>query len=895
MKLLNIFFALILTSFIAKGQCPNGLAVTITGDNVLSCINSSITAGAWATGGVAPYSYSWTLGVFPPNSASPFIDQPGVYCVTVTDAVGCTATSCVTVTENLNIPIITINGPTSLGCNGGPITLTAVSSYGNSIFQWIGPGILDGGQTENPIISLPGTYFLVVTDPTNGCTSSATYLITGGGLDISTQPVTCFGQNDGSATVNISPNSPPVDQILWSNGATGATITNLSTGPYSVTVTYSDGSTCSGNTTVVSPSAITIQGNTTTLASCGETLIALDPIGGTLPYSVLWSNGATGLLPVFTQTGNYSATLTDANGCTLLVGPLAISVIPDGCNLISGKITNDTSQNCISETSEPRFSNWIVRAKKISGEIFYGLSDSTGHYKIPVFAGEYYVEPLPPASIFELCQPDQVYVKFLNAGDTLPADFTVKAPVLCPVLAVQMSSGLLRRCLSNNYYYINYCNIGSADATDATIEIALDPLMTALSASKPYTVLGNGHLLFEIGNVPMGDCGFFSINIQISCDAVLGQTLCSEAKIDAPNACPPGSTSPQLALSHDCAADKLQFVIENTGPTFFIADYVVIEDAVMHSIAETPLNPGQTMNVDLPKNGSTWRMEAQVDGTPVAVWRSVEGCGTNGTGSFSTGYVNLFPQDPLDYSVDVDCGTVVGSFDPNDKAARPAGFDKEHFIKNGTEIEYKIRFQNTGTDTAFNVAIRDTLDANLDPATFRAGASSHAFTTELLSEGVLVFHFKNILLADSFVNEPASNGFVEFSIKTKDRPDGTVIKNDAAIYFDFNDPVITNEVFHTIGTGFVPTATFFLPDEPARLTAAPNPFVEKTTIDFGEKTADAAMVLRVFDMFSKEIRREKVASNRFVFERRDLPSGFYFLLLEKENGQAVGSGKLIVR
>ena len=148
-----------------------------------------------------------------------------------------------------------------------------------------------------------------------------------------------------------------------------------------------------------------------------------------------------------------------------------------------------------------------------------------------------------------------------------------------------------------------------------------------------------------------------------------------------------------------------------------------------------------------------------------------------------------------------ECLINVGSYDPNDKTAFPAGMGDEHIIENDIEIKYQVRFQNTGTDTAFKVVVIDTLSKHLDPLSFRAGANSHDYRLEWSEGNAFKFIFDPIILPDSIVNESASHGFVNFFIRPKpDLPNGTVIENSAAIYFDSNEPVITNRWFHTIGT-----------------------------------------------------------------------------------------------
>jgi hypothetical protein len=152
-------------------------------------------------------------------------------------------------------------------------------------------------------------------------------------------------------------------------------------------------------------------------------------------------------------------------------------------------------------------------------------------------------------------------------------------------------------------------------------------------------------------------------------------------------------------------------------------------------------------------------------------------------------------------NTDVDLGNnsasvtriVTGAYDPNDKLATTSlGSTTTWLLDEDEWIDYTIRFQNTGTDTAFNVVITDTLAANLDPSTLIVGAATHAFNWELRGAGTLKFIFPNIQLPDSNVNEPRSHGHVCFRIKPSEGlAVGNDITNIANIYFDFNPPVIT--------------------------------------------------------------------------------------------------------
>lgn len=162
-----------------------------------------------------------------------------------------------------------------------------------------------------------------------------------------------------------------------------------------------------------------------------------------------------------------------------------------------------------------------------------------------------------------------------------------------------------------------------------------------------------------------------------------------------------------------------------------------------------------------------------------------------------------------------DCSTVnnagsllqlVGnSYDPNDKVvARPDAAiqffgDETQFIDAMTQeaLTYTIRFQNTGTAPAQNIYIIDTLDADLDWSSFTMIQASHNMQVVNLGNGIMRFEFPNIWLADSTTNEPASHGHLVYRImENAANHYGTEIENTAYIYFDWNDPIITNTTYN---------------------------------------------------------------------------------------------------
>ena len=142
------------------------------------------------------------------------------------------------------------------------------------------------------------------------------------------------------------------------------------------------------------------------------------------------------------------------------------------------------------------------------------------------------------------------------------------------------------------------------------------------------------------------------------------------------------------------------------------------------------------------------------------------------------------------------CFYVQSSFDPNEKWISPSDADSSTYY-----FTFSIHFQNTGNAPAQNIFILDTLDNDLDATTFEFLNSSHDVVTQLLTGNILRFNYHSIYLPDSSSDEPDSHGFVEFKIKRNSFTGvGTVISNTAAIYFDYNAPVITNTVSATINT-----------------------------------------------------------------------------------------------
>jgi uncharacterized repeat protein (TIGR01451 family) len=220
-----------------------------------------------------------------------------------------------------------------------------------------------------------------------------------------------------------------------------------------------------------------------------------------------------------------------------------------------------------------------------------------------------------------------------------------------------------------------------------------------------------------------------------------------------------------------------------------------------------------------------------------------------------------------------DCHGLIGSFDPNDLQVAAQNFNQEGFvmaddIDDNDELTYLIRFQNTGNDTAYNVKIKDMIPTELNPATIVPGAASHNYNWLILN-GELIIDFLMINLPDSFTNEPNSHGFVKFKIQQNaGNMPGTVITNQAGIYFDANPPIITNQTFNTI-----PLATG-ISTQALDVMFMPNPVKDQLQLVLPfDKIGNTS--IQIFDVVGKNIQTQSINNKVESIDCSALSKGIY--------------------
>ena len=306
----------------------------------VDCYNSDDGfAGATATGGISPYSYSWGAGVLGDTVNTL---TAGLYTVIVTDDNECTSSDTVEIhsPDSLYINIddsLTIL-PYCIGVNSASLSANAYGGTLDYTYEWDDNVNLPQTTTTATAL-LAGIYTITVTD-SKGCTASDTRdidTITNtmdmevvsltqyvGGNDIS-----CFGYNDGEAIASISgPYGPYTYQWFGGSSATTATISNLYAGTYSVIVRDANNCMVNGSVNLTEPSSLTFSTSTNILESClgaCDGKILIDTLsGGFASYTGFLTDNMTGVVSTHSVvsnyilgvcSGSYTVSLIDANDC----------------------------------------------------------------------------------------------------------------------------------------------------------------------------------------------------------------------------------------------------------------------------------------------------------------------------------------------------------------------------------------------------------------------------------------------------------------------------------------------------------------------------------------------------------------------------------------------------
>ncbi len=664
----------------------------------------------------------------------------------------------------------------------------------------------------------------------------------------------------------------------WSNGATTPTITGLAAGSYSVTVTDAQGTAYMASITLENVSNLPIAGMvspsfTGMLEDLGYTGLACP---GTCNGAVSFPMVELGGTPPFNVTFDASANYLGVN----MYGH------PMYGGFCGGDVVNYTLYDAYGCSGGGMFlvmeagQDWAPFATSTGacvdaeiGRITLGPSIQGSHQELTLYYGG---EPIgPPVELYE------------------PISYTFEdlAPGMYELIAVPDWS----QCATSQYIVVEDLGPGCAQVTglswyDADGDCIHDMDEVGIPGSA---------LLIEPGPhyAITGADGTFTYSLP------LGSHTLSQTDPYLVPYCP--ATMP-VAFTISGSQVDIQLANNSTAPL----------DLRAH-ISNGWARPGFTHNIhgsvfnDTPRPTGTVEVTLNID--PALVIENVEPPATTTAGNmltwqlpdldyFGTAHFLVETTVPsstplgtilnssimvssansetdLSNNTDGAAEMVVGSYDPNDKTAvtssRSSG--SLYYIDQDNWIDYTIRFQNTGTAGAFFVTVTDTLPLELDMTSFQMAVSSHAHTYTFKPGRVVEWFFDDINLPDSATNEAESHGLVKFRIKpAQPLLPGTVIENTANIFFDFNEPVITEPsmLVAEFSTGLgVPSV--------ADLMLVPNPATGAVRISVREGTIRS---LRIIGGDGRQALSLNVNAPTAEMDASSLAAGTYAVLAQMADG-----------
>ena len=315
------------------GGCTSVASVSVAQDNTaplatlvssgsLSCSVTSVTLTASPTG--QTYTFNGP-GIVSATSNAAVVNAAGTYSVTVISANGCSSVASVSVAQDNAAPVATLVSSGSLSCSVSSVTLTA--SPTGQTYTFSGPGIVSRSGNM-AVVNASGTYSVSVVSGNNGCTSVAS---------------TSVSQDNTTPTVHINPTSatlscasPSVSltaigtgSVRWSTRATTPIISVNSAGPYSVTLTATNGCSAVASVNVgqdnTAPVASLVRSGSLSCSVTSLTLTA-SPDGQSYTFSNGASQIGTSNQAVVNASGSYSVTVLSANGCSAVA---SVSVSAD--------------------------------------------------------------------------------------------------------------------------------------------------------------------------------------------------------------------------------------------------------------------------------------------------------------------------------------------------------------------------------------------------------------------------------------------------------------------------------------------------------------------------------------------------------------------------------------
>ncbi len=807
--------------------------ITINANTMAICSgNCSVLSGS---GGM---SYTWSPNAGSMTSSSTTVCPTSATNYTLTGSMsGCENTATITIGVTAS-PTVSVSAfPSYSVCAGNSTTLIA---SGATNYTWIP----SGANTPTLNISPNTTSVYTVCGANGTCLVCVPVTITVYSLTpfISVINAAC-GQNNGSISIDSVPGStPPLTYSLNAvNQGTNASYSNLLAGNYSVTLT--DNAGCTGNTIIpVNNSNFTAQLNPTqpTCNLC-DGIISTTIIGGTGPYTYTWSNGASTSSINNLCTGNYQVSVTDNFGCFTastinIVSPSAPLVLFDSIvNVNCDGVTTGLARVSVTGGTGPYTYSWSTTPTQTTN-IASGLP--VGNYTVTVTdnvgcssSRAIYISNVN--SIYAYATTNNVNCSTSGSatihavGGTAPYTYSWSNSSASQT-ATNLPSGPytftitdINGCTGNGSVtiYTSCMNFIKGRVYDDANQNCIQDVGEVGLANR--TVIATPGPGYGFTN-NLGDYVVFTPNMTNT----VSLSLYNNFPYYTPT-CPPTATLSaafsQLGdtlLNNDFGfyANPNYFDLSisvswnggNPGfPKIYYINYFNNSPTNQNILVRFTYDPTlqfdscNLLGIHYP---AQHKIEWTVNNVPANSWSNyLSRLRANMKIPVSTPLTTILQStfEILPISGDANPANntitshdpVTGSHDPNAKSVWPPNI----ITQNDSILTYKIHFQNNGNDTAYRVVVVDTLSPFVDPATIIPGGASHPYTFNLSGKGICTWTFDSIMLPDSLTNEPASNGYFNYTIKQKPgNPVGTYINNTAYIYFDFASAVVTNTTMNQV-------------------------------------------------------------------------------------------------
>jgi uncharacterized repeat protein (TIGR01451 family) len=844
------------------------------------CPSKDGSVSVTVSGGMAPYTYSWNTGQVFSGISSATNTLAGIgggsYICHVTDGNGCVTSAqndTAGVVQSIsNVTSVVSSTPSDCFANDGSVTATAsngVAPYTYSWSEWTNAGyVVLAGQTASNLP--PDTYLNVAITDAQGCASSNTaYIGISPNALTSSMAITSAVCSDGGATVTPAMGTAPYTYFWSMNNANGtpAVFTTQSishqTAGTSGNVLVTDAKGCqTSNYVYISQGPSPIQSSDQiTNATCplSNGAIALTVWGGTGPYVFSWSNGANTQNISNLSSGSYDVSITDATGCSTVRNKYVanqsgmypyVTSTATNCTGSSG-----TASVTVQGGTPPYAYLWT------SGQTSASISGlASGYYGVSIVDNNG-------------CRNDQTYT-FVSTPASCYAEITGTvyndvngncvfdagdSPI--PQTVVYGSTGLQAATDDNGNYTLSVVTPGPVVVTHVAptgwaLGCPSSPASYTLNTSAPNVYSGNN--FYDKPGAPVQDLFVFvgAQDVRPGSSQHYYMEVINEGNT---------TMSGTVTFKHDP-----RLVFSSSWPA--ASNYNVTTSVATYTFSN--LAPFQTQG---------FQIECQAP-TTLAI-----GATLSALAEVLPVIGDVHPANNRDSVY----AKVVGSYDPNEKSVMPVGVGAQGYISaTNNVLKYGINFQNTGTDSANVVAIVDTLDASLDISTFTLGSHSHPVSWTISENRVLTFTFQNIGLLSMNQSESGSKGFVGYTINQKaGLAEGTVIRNKAAIYFDYNRPVVTNNTINTI-TSYTGIVTNAKPE--GTVSIYPNPFSGSATLKIEGVPSGNTYLLRLFDVGGREVISQQVSAKETLIDGSKLDPGFYFYRVESKGEQLIGQGKIVL-